>query len=377
MRKAIAWSSSLLLPLLLGAPVLAAPAPAASGAPLSIPGGVADPAGKTGYVANDKGGIDALDLATGELLWSTREAPRPLIAFGNKLAAQAPVEGKANQVRVVVLDASAKGRRLLESDPVAFPDWVSVGLTHGRSFRSDARLGKGGLLLRWEANAFYAGGAAPTPQILEAARKHAAGTARIDLESGRVKNLEPDEVPADGPKLPAGLEKVVSRQYWTGSDWKTAPLVAGGVLAALDVQGGGKDQKMTLERWDLATGKALEPVELLKGPELWPQVSPDGRHVFVHEALVKEQLPPGDYAWWVFSLETGRRVGKFPFEPGSIDLTVIGPRAYYAVNVPRKGPPRPLPVMEQPRRLKAVDLASGKVAWERPIEGQRSLPPLP
>jgi hypothetical protein len=341
-----------------------------------LPGGVADPAGKTGYLANDKGGIDAVNLETGELLWESKEAPRPLGASDQFLVCQLPVKEKANQVRIVVLDVSQKGKRMLESDPVVFPDWVSVGLTHGRTFASEGRLHKGELLLKWEAHAFYAGGAAPTPEIVKRAKKDASGVARVNLETGKVEMLEADKVPPEAsPKLPRELEGVVSQQYWTGRDWKKAPLVVGNTLCALAVSdSGGGTAKLTLKRWDLATGKELEPVELLQGKSLWPQVSPDGRYLFVHQALVKEQLPEGDYAWWVFGLADGKQVAKLPYEPGL--TTVLGPRAYFLTTQPRKGPPVG-GALVQPRQIKAVDLKTGKTEWERPIEPQRMLPPLP
>src|SRR5687768_16853842 len=89
--------------------------------PVVIPGGVADAGGKTGYVANPTGGIDAIDLQSGKLLWATEEASRPLVAFGHRLVAQAGRKGRANSVRVVVLDGKDRGKRLLASDPVVFP----------------------------------------------------------------------------------------------------------------------------------------------------------------------------------------------------------------------------------------------------------------
>ena len=139
-----------------GLPCAAAiPAP-----PLALPGGsVADPDGKVGFVPNTAGGIDALDLASGKLLWDTKEAPRPLLATADRLFAQAPIGGKANQVRFVVLDTTRKGKRLVESQPLSFPGWVSVSVAHGRSFGSTGRLDGDALLLIWQARSWYAGGA--------------------------------------------------------------------------------------------------------------------------------------------------------------------------------------------------------------------------
>ncbi|MBI2803669.1 MAG: hypothetical protein HYX68_01635 [Planctomycetes bacterium] len=155
--------------------------------PHLLPGdGIADPTGKVGYFPNTTGGIDALDLTSGRLLWSAIDAKKPLLATDKRLFAQASVKGKANQVRVAVYDVTLEGKLIFESEPIVFPDWVSVPVTYGRSFRSSARLDVKGLWLSWEANAFYAGGAAPTEEILKAARKNASGVARIDLDSRKV-----------------------------------------------------------------------------------------------------------------------------------------------------------------------------------------------
>jgi hypothetical protein len=169
-------------------------------------GGVADPDGKVGYFPNTTGGIDTLDLASGKLLWSTQDANRPLLATNDRLYARAQVKDAANQVRVVVLDAKQKGKRLLESKSVVFPGWVSVGVAYGRSFAATARLADGSLLLAWEARGWYSGGARPTPEVERAARKEASGVARIDLRSGQVEHVANEKIPKDmPPRVPGEL----------------------------------------------------------------------------------------------------------------------------------------------------------------------------
>ena len=231
-------------------PTHAAPVPK-DDAPSSVPfpGGVADPAAKTAYVTNTAGGIDAIDLGKGDLLWDTKEPAKPVAVAGKKLVVQVPVAGKANEVKVAILDTAAKGKKVSESDAVTFPDWVSVGGGYGRSFASSGRIHDGALLLTWQARAWYAGGARPSREIEERARKQDAGIAKVNLESGKVEMLPADKAPA-ATTLPKELEKVTSQQYWTGSDWQKKPLVAGKVAAALDVKdlGGGK-AVMTLKRW--------------------------------------------------------------------------------------------------------------------------------
>src|SRR5262249_28319248 len=105
------------------------------------------------------------------------------------------------------------------------------------------------------------------------------------------------------------------------------------------------------------------PVLLLRGQALWPQVAPGGRHVFVHQAVPHEALAEGDDAWWVFSLETGRRVAKLPYEVGTLDISLIGSRLYYVVEMSKKGPGG----VTRTRTLKAREVPSGKLLWERPV----------
>jgi hypothetical protein len=359
---------------------LTAPAPAPEEkvvAPIPLPAGAADPDGKVGYLSGSKGVVEAVDLEKGELLWQTKEQARPLVAFDHFLAALVQVPGKANSVRIRILDVKQKGKLVLESQPIVFPDWVSVSVTYGRTFSSHARVEKGKVLLSWKANAFYAGGAPPPPEVIAAARKEAAGVARVNLKTGTVVMAAADRTP-DGPgkQLPDELKKITSQQYWTGSDWKTTPFLIGKTLSALSVkdQGGGVAE-MSLKRWDAASGKSLETVTLLKGKSLWPQVSGDGKYVFVHQALVKEQLPPADYAWWILSLETGKQIAKIPYDQPLTEATVLGDRLYHLAGggVPRFGTVEHV----SPRYIKALELKSGKLLWMRPVEGQRHLPPLP
>ncbi len=128
--------------------------------PKQLPGpGVADPAGRIGYFRNTTGGIDALDLGSGKLLWASKDASRPLLASADRVFAHQEVAGKPSQFRVVVLDSTKEGKTVLETEPIALPDWASVAVAYGRSYRSGARLDGNDLYVAWEARAFYAGGA--------------------------------------------------------------------------------------------------------------------------------------------------------------------------------------------------------------------------
>jgi hypothetical protein len=182
-------------------------------APVVLPGGgVADPAAKFGYVPGTGGGIDAIDLASGKIIWTTKDANRPLLATAERLFAQAPVPGKANQVRIVVFDTTDKGKKLRVSEPVTFPDWVSVRVAYGRSFASTARLHAKKLVYVWEARGWYAGGARPTPEIEKAARKAASGVLQADLSLNKWQVLTkgtPQHVPGDVQKAKVGKQTYI------------------------------------------------------------------------------------------------------------------------------------------------------------------------
>jgi hypothetical protein len=220
----------------------AAPAPAAA-RPRLIPGGVTDPTGKVAFVSGPTGKLEAVSLASGKVLWSGADVAHPLLATDTRLFAWAAVPGKLNEITVLVLDP-ARGKRILQSRPLTFPSWVSTGVSYGRSFDCTAQLREDSLFFVWQARAWYAGGAAPPPQIEEAARKSANGVVRIAVESGRPEVLDRNRVPAGLPReIPAAPNESKAGDYTLRTLEKT---VAGGgpppqrrkrLLQALDRMG--------------------------------------------------------------------------------------------------------------------------------------------
>jgi hypothetical protein len=332
-----------------------------------LPAGIADPAGRTGYVANPAGGIDAIDLVTGDVLWQTTEAQRPLLAAGERLYAQAGV--KRNRLRVLAFDLAHKGEVVLESDAVVLPAWAVAGEAPGHSFAIRARLERGQLLLTWEARAWHFG-PRPTPEAEAAARHHSVGAARIDLNTGEVRLQAHEAAPT--PAWPRDLEKRVVR--WQG--------VVGKHFKALVLEEDSDGQKLTLRCYDLAGNPAAPPRELLRGKRLVAQPTLDERFLCLRDAAPgpdqKESVPAEERkgpTWSLFSTDSGERVERAPFLPNTQAIALLGPRIYYLQSGPIRGPiDRPF---LQPRVLTAVDLKSGKALWEHPVEGRQVTPPSP
>lgn len=85
-----------------------------------LPAGVAAPDGKTVYVANHTGGIDALELSTGKLKWSLAGLASPVLATGDRVLVPV-VAPDYKQFTLVTLDP-VNGTRLRESAPIKLYD---------------------------------------------------------------------------------------------------------------------------------------------------------------------------------------------------------------------------------------------------------------
>lgn len=153
------------------------------------------------------GGIEALDLATGKVMWTNTDAKRLAGASDKLVIGWAGDEKKPNTFRVIVIDA-ATGKTVTKSDAFEMPEWAATARTWGRSFRIAAHADAAPIVV-WQANAFYAGGARPTPEIEAAARKEAAGAVSIDLKTGKLAAL--DRKPKEDEFKPGPEGRVIAR----------------------------------------------------------------------------------------------------------------------------------------------------------------------
>jgi len=347
---------------------------AIAGSPVKLPLAVADPAGRVAYTRNADDGIDAFDLSSGRPLWSTTAAFRPLLAIDSRLLA-------LNEDRVLGFDS--RGEPVFESEPLAFPDWVSVrGRTAERSDNAlevEASTKDGLLVLRWSARLRHAFGISVGPD--QRGDRSATGTADVDLETGRAEIKEgalPPPAPSPPPLLPPSFHKRPGDQMYCqlgrgGTHYGGEPVpfrTGSGSLALLALAHEGS-YTLRLERWN-AAGQALAPIELhvaTEAPAL--SVDLDRSHLLIH----------GESRTRVVSLETGALVGRLPSSlfAGEIKLehgfAVLGKRLIYVAE--RREPAEASGQTPVRRFLRAVDLKSGQRAWERPVRGFVEYPPVP
>jgi hypothetical protein len=313
-------------------------------APL-LPCGIADPAGRTGFLLGASGKIDAVDLVTGEVLWSA-DARRPLFAAGERLYA---LTADGQRPRLRAFDLANRGERVFESQPLTLPEWASILDGPDRFFAVRCRLEKADVVLSWDARQPRSG-------------REAVGTMRVSLPSGDVTTMPP-ELPASDPARHFARELETLAVRWHG--------VSGSDFKALVLERDVERQKLVLRSWDRTTGVANAPRELFTGRRLNVLPTVDERFLFLRDAAAGvEASTPG---WSIFSVATGDLVARAPFEPGTQAAALIGSRVYFLLSGPIRGPIHRTFV--HPRSLRAVDLKTGKTLWERAVEGKIVTPP--
>jgi hypothetical protein len=170
----------------------------AHASPVPFPRGVADTAGRRGFLRDGAGRIVALDLGTGALLWRSPMPMRPLLAREDRLLAVRPLPPHALQV---VALASDGGDELCASPPIALPDWTKPSVEDTPEFMLGVHDDGGTLVLRWMGRARYRGGAAPAAKVLESAKRDASGLVRVDVATCRIEEV--GDAPHDAGTAPA------------------------------------------------------------------------------------------------------------------------------------------------------------------------------
>ena len=271
------------------------------------------------YAMNPAGGIDAVDLATGAVQWSSSEAAKPLhLADGLLIAHGEPVA--AGAIDMAALDAANGLRQHEMTATLPAGVWAGVDDRPGRSFRCHVGGGVASLAVSWrESRAVDNRFAVPAPALDETSGPVIAaaadsgslsGAATLDLVGGRATPMEPGQI------APSSL---------------AAPSHQVGVFLA--------------------------------GVEGRQRLSADGGHVL---ASVRTG-DPGDWQKYRWSIYTtaGALVGSLSHHTASAPFAVSGTTLVF-----RDQPFTRVIDGDQinaPLSLRGVDLASGEEVWSRAL----------
>jgi len=166
--------------------------------------------------------------------------------------------------------------------------------------------------------------------------------------------------------MPDPLRRLAESKSLPGPLWR-----ADAVFAAAFCGRGAEKSRITLRRWDARTGIALPDVVLSEEGHTIRYPSADGRHLLVSRRTGSDP----DYEWVIFSLETGQRAATLHHpSPGARFFLADGLLVHEVRPASGLVEGR---AIEEPLALRAVDLASGRERWKRPLRDTAYRGPYP
>ncbi len=178
-----------------------------------------------------------------------------------------------------------------------------------------------------------------------------------DLTTGQVPEvMKPDRLPAGSSEKLAAVWQEYDKDQNGRITLLDGRLV--GVAMKLEQMGMEYSKRIILNAWELKSGMAAEPVELVKGKALDIAniaLTADRRHAAVQFSTS---------ALTIYSLTIGKPVAKELKGVSSIETAFVDGKHLYHIVRANNGD----------QTLKAIDLESSKTAWERAIKPRPNIP---
>ena len=297
------------------------------------PGLVVDSQNGRLFTMNAQGGIAAVDLATGNQMWATSAASKPLTLLGSQLIAQAqPPSTALNSLQIVALDSATGQARAANSATLPPGVTASVGRSPAGVFDAMAEPTNAGAIVSWQFTPNPARGLRPGKTA--------------DLETGG--STEPAAAPSRSGKLKLEGFNPLEMQVITPAEQPNPTATPN-------------------------AGPATAP-----GPTAEKQLtSADGNVV----AVSRPSGRPGDparYTITVLDPQTGQPLGHFTSPVSVVPFLLTGDHRMAIVQTPGSIQRRPTgETIEEPPSVRAIDLSTGTVVWTRntPTSTDRLLPP--
>ncbi len=287
------------------------------------PGVIVDPGRKLAYIMNTKGGIDAVELARGTLVWSTDQAAKPLALNGDLLVSQVEPPGPGSALEIAILSVQERGRRRV-ANSIRLPADVRVSIdeTLNSSFTTYARVLGGGMFMLWEYSFHPIKGTAPSDTLPDELPRTTSGAVRMDLLSGALSSLKPEEVPPGLARRPP----------------------------------------------DLAATERLVGVP---GPQF---IAADSGHVLGSERVADDRVWD-KYRWTIYERLTGKRVAEIRNHLPQAPFVVLGSQVIYETGPYLRR--TEMDLIDEPLKIRAVDLQTGQELWSWPVRDTTFRGPFP
>ena len=280
------------------------------------------------FVMRPGGGIEALDLASGDVRWRSEKAGRPLAVVDGRLVAQAE-PGGAGSLALVVLETRNGTERSSTRVPIEQSVTASVADNAGGSFRAWADASGSQLAVRWQHSTLSS--------------------------TGGAQGYLPAATEGQAPSIGGG---------------EASFTVAGASLQLEQVN----SLRPTAEQ---AVGRpALEEVSVAAVRSSGRQLlSADGRHVLISERIPSAEFRIDHNRWNVFDRETGAKVASFRSVISAAPFVVVGRTLYYTspAHVDRRGER----LVHRGAMLRAVELGSGNELWAKTVRDSSFRGPFP
>lgn len=337
--------------------------------PFMMRTGVAvDPAEGRLYMMSPQGAIDAVEIASGRLLWTTKAAAKPLAVFDVRLAAQAEALPGNKSLPVVLLDTRHEGR-VVSTIKLPLPAGVTLSINEGPGSSSSvqARVEQSNLIIWWSSSQWTISG---IPGSAEP-RRSESGAASVDLKTLRVETLTPEQatarlregtVSSNAPRL-SGTEALLFPPQRAGEFFfsvKLGPASAG--------------TPAVLKRWSWASGDPLPDVDL--GPGFSASaLSGDGKLFLITKAAGADAAGVQNYRWSIYSIASGELVAKILLPQAAPPFFI-----WHSVLVFESDPHNRRvngAWLVEPLELRAFDVKTGNEIWKRALRNTRFSGPLP
>lgn len=328
------------------------------------PGVVVEPDRRQVFVMSPQGGIVGIDLDSGEEVWRSQEAAKPLTVLGDLLVSQAETPGPHNEMRLVSFDVGNQGAAvaegLVELPPNVMP---LIGQSATRTFNAFAFTAAP---QAERANVTWEYVESPMRGVADGPIQRLPGEAPPAVSAGTLEGMPgAPELFAEEVTEPGG-EAIVMR-----GEVEIDP-ISGAVATAAPPQLDAAPQAATVGLGAAGPPTVLETVLPDVGQ---PQfLSADGRHMMTSERTAQEPVWE-KYLWTVYRRDDAMKLGTIrmfvryaPFFVHDNRIVFQAPPHARAINGE---------VVEEPLQIRAADLATGERLWDQPVRDTTDSGPQP